>query len=314
MKRIFICIALTFAFAFLLKAQTTTTLKLSKETEKIVKIADKHPKDGKKQLNAANAILKDSISGTPDFNRSLEYAYKALKIAQNSPLKDTLLALSYETLGSIYMDKKISDSTVYFFEKALDAYSVELGRFDPVTNGSKLLFGWMMLRAKPSLGFPKILEAFYDNSRAPKDKLVQNMPDATISLEMALELFLKEQMENFRYALIMLTIDGKKCLLVQTEFWNMEHPLLGWTLMGKTEGQNDDNETDRRTILFTADEKFIVLADEDKEKRRVPFNFIFARTNPTNLYLNDNEARLFFLAPEYYEKVLNMFREFKAKK
>lgn len=311
MKRIYIVLTLTCVYACIVHAQTATPDKLSNETEKIVKIADKHPKDGKKQLNAANALLNDRISPTPDYNRALNYAHKALNIAKNSPLKDTLLALSYETLGSIYMEKKEVDNTVYYIEKALDAYAVELGRFDPVTNGSKLIFGWMMLKAKPSLGFPKIFDALYDNSRAPRHKIVQNMPDATIALEMALELFLKEQIEIFRYALPMLTINDKKCLLVQTDFWNMEFPLVGWTLRGK-EDTEEDTEKERKTILFTQDEKFIVLSDEEKENFKVSFNTKYTKAVPTSLYLNDDEARIFFLSPEYHEKVLNMFREFKA--
>ena len=268
------------------------------------------------QLNAAYAILNDSLSETRDFDLALTYANRALKIAQEHPApQDTLLGLTCEALGLIYMGKQDLDKCLYYYEKAIDAYEIELGRFDPVTNGSKLVYGWMMVLAQPSLGFPKILEAIRDNSRAPEDKRIQNMDEANISLELALEMLIAEQTQRFAHALPVLTIDGHKYLLVQTKEWNMEHPLVGWMAMSMMPSEtNKEEEKNDETILLGDDDQFTVLTEADKNKRQLQFNFRYFKQNRSLLVTNDGDARLMFLNQDDYNSILSKFRNYKTGK
>lgn len=52
--------------------------------------------------------------------------------------------------------------------------------------------------------------------------------NAQVTVEHALKE--AEQTKRFRYALPMITLSGKKYVIVQTADWNMEHPLVGWQL------------------------------------------------------------------------------------
>ena len=308
--------ALICAVAFQVNAQTTNVEDLLKTIEQKVKQADKHPKDGKMQLTAAYAILSDSLSGNRDWDRALNYANRAMKIALEHPApQDTLLGLSYEVLGMIYLGKEDMATALDFYEMAMDAFDVELGRFDPVTNGTKLIYGWLMTAAQPSRGFPKILEAIYDNERAPQDKRIKNMDQANITLEAALEMLLAEQTQRFRYALPMLYIDGKKYFIVQTSKWNIERPIVGWMAQGLMPSEaKDDAAKDDDSILIGDDGQFLVLTEADKDKRQMLFNFNYSRLNRHYLQFNDGEARIMFFSPDVYNQILTKYREFKSNK
>lgn len=309
-------LAMMCAVAFQVNAQNPNVEKLLKNIEQKVKLADKHPKDGKMQLNAACALTDDSLGEKRDFDRALTYANRALKIAQEQPSpKDTLLALTCTELGLIYMAKQDMQKSMDYIEMSLDAYEVELGRLDPVTNGNKLVYGWMMAAVQPSRGFSKVVEAINDNARAPQDKRIQNMDEANFSLEMALELLLAEQYQRFRHALPSIVIDGKRYIILQTGFWNMERPIVGWIAKGLVPSDTKNNTTgDDDTILYGEDGTFRVLTEADEDKRQLLFNVEYVNNNRNFLKLNDGEARLMFLNDEAYNQVLTKFHDFKASK
>ena len=315
-------VALMCAVAFQMNAQTTNVEKLQKEIEQKVKQADKHPKDGKMQLKAALAILNDSLDEKRDLDRALTYANRALKIAQEHPApQDTLLGLTCEALSIIYMGKQDMEKSMDFSEKAMDAFEVELGRLDPVTNGNKLIYGMMMLMSsQPSRSFSKIMEAIYDNERAPQDKRIQNMGEATIALELALEMLISDQVQRYRYALPMIYIDGKKYYILETGFWNMERPIVGWIAKemmasdAKDDAAKDDVVKDDDTILLGEDGEFKVLPEADEDERKLMFNFHYNKLERNILTFNDGDARILSLDQDTYNDILAKYRDFKSKK
>ena len=313
MNRLITIVALMCAVAFQVNAQNSVEQAL-KEAEAKAKFADKNLTNGKAQLEAANAIIGDSLGEKRDFDRALTYANRALKIAQEHPApQDTLLALTCQALGMIYMGKQDMEKSMDFFERALDAFEVELGRFDPVTNGNKLAYGTIMAFMQPSSGFPKIVEAMTDNARAPQGQRIQNMGEAEIALEMALEMFMAEMSKHFRHALPTVVVDGKRYIIMQTSSWNMERPLVGWVAQDLMSSDEKDNETTKDdTILYGEDGTFKVLTDEDDGQLKLLFNFGYYKKNRNLLQFNDGEARLLFPNDEAYNQLIAKFREFKA--
>ena len=78
-----------------------------KQVEQKTKLADKNPKNGKMQYQAAIACIADVLGEKKDFDRAISYANRALKIAQEHPVpQDTLKGLSSNALGLIYMAKQ----------------------------------------------------------------------------------------------------------------------------------------------------------------------------------------------------------------
>ena len=213
------------------------------------------------------------------------------------------------------MGKQDIEKCFDFYEMALDAYEIELGRFDPVTNGNKLVYGWFMATQKPSRGFAKIVEAVNDNARAPQDKRIKNMDEANISLEMVLELLINEQNELFNHALPTIVVDGKRYFILETGFWNMESPLVGWIGLRMTSSDTKDNaEKDNDTILYGEDGTFKVLTEADQDQRQLLFNISYSSNNRNMLELKDGEARIKTLDEEAFNKILAKYREYKGKK
>ena len=312
MKRIVTIVVLICAVVFQMNAQVTVEHAL-KEAEQRAKLADKNPKNGKIQYQAAMGFINDELGEKKDFDRALTYAHRALKIAREQPApQDTLQGLTCMALGMIYLDKGEFENSMDFMEMSMDALEVELGRDNPLTNGTKLVYGGMML-GQPVRAFPKILEAMFDNSLAPKDKRIENMEEANILQEMAFEMLLADQTRRFRYALPMITLSGKKYVIVQTADWNMEHPLVGWQLQNymRTDEERKAFKGDE-TILCDEAFQFTVLPDEEKEKRQMTFNFRHKILNPRMLESDEGDTRIWFLNPAAYNNVLAKYREYKA--
>ena len=313
MKRILTIVALMCAVTFQMNAQMTVEQAL-KSAEQKAKLADKNPKNGKKQYEAAMMFINDELGEKKDYDRALTYANRALKIAREHPApQDTLQGLTYMALGMIYNSKGEYENAMDFMEMAMDAFEVELGRNDPVTNGIKLVYGTMMTVPQPVRGFTKVQEAMLDNSLAPKNKRIDNMDEANIVLEMALEVLIAEQTKIFRYALPMFFIDDKRYYIVQTSDWNMERPLVGWKVqsMLRTDEENKAFKGDE-TIICDNSGQFTVLSEEEKEKRQLKFNFRHFIMHPRHLEYNEGDARIWFLNPDVYNNLLAKFREYKA--
>ena len=314
MKRIMTIMALVCAVAFQANAQESVEQAL-KNAEAKVKLADKHPKDGKMQLRAAEALVIDKLGEKKDYDRALTYANRALKIAEEQPVPtDTLKGLACYAIGQIFMGKGNNENAVDYFEKAMDAFEEELGKEDPLTNGTKLIYSFIMvMNGQVFRAFPMMQEAFYYNSIAPQDKRIENMDEANIMMEMALELLISSYTQFFRYALPLFEYEGKKCLVVQSQDWNIEQPLVGWLVPStlRTEAEKENFEGNE-TILCDENLQFVVVPEEDKDKRTLTVNFKHFLRNPRRLVGNEGDARLWFLSEETYNDVLTKFREFKA--
>ena len=278
-------VALMCAVTFFANAQNSVE-KALKETERKVKLADKNPKNGKMQYEAAMAFINDDLGEKKDYDRALTYANRALKIAREHPApQDTLQGLTCMALSYIYL------------------------------NGSKVIFATMTLAPQPMRGFVKIQEALMDNALAPKHKRVDNMEEANILLESALETLIAEQTKHFRYALPLIFIDGKRYYIVQTSDWNIERPLVGWMVpsLMRTPEEREAFKGDE-TIICDEALQFTVLPDEDKEKRQMTFTFKHQKLNPRHLETKEGDTRIWFCNPTAYNNLLAKFREYKKNK
>ena len=235
MKRMLTLVTLMCAVVFPMSAQESVE-ELLKQAEKKVKLADKHPKNGKLQIRAAEVLAANELGDKKDYDRALIYLNRALQIAKEKPApQDTLMGLACYGLSLIHLNMKNYENACDYMEMAIDAFEKELGRNDPVTIGSKVLFSAWTMWARPVQGFLAVQEAFVDNSLTPQDKRIQNMGDACILQELGFELLLAEYTKYYQYSVPMVCSEGKKYLIVQTKDWNMEKSLVGWRLPGRTD-------------------------------------------------------------------------------
>lgn len=287
-----------------------------KEAEEKAQLADKNPTDGKMQYEAAMRFISDDLGEKKDLDRALSYANKALKIAMEQPvLKDTLKGLSCYALGLIYMKKQSAENAADFMEMAMDAFEQELGKDDPVTNGTKLIFSNLVIWQDALRGFPKLQEAFYDNSIAPERKRITNMDEANIVREFGFEMLLAAYTNQFRYALPVVSYEGKNYLVLQTRDWNMERPLVGWLQPSLLRNPaEEDTFVGDDIILCDEDNNFLVIPAAERDKVPMTFNFRHRVANPRQLESDEGDGRILFFSPEVHGNILAKFREFKASK
>lgn len=315
MKRVLTIVALICAVAFQANAQESPEQAL-KNAEAKAKLADENPTNGKMQLLAARSFINENLGDKIDADRALSYAERALKIAQEQTVpQDTLMGLTCQALAIIYMGKQDMAKCLNYCEMADVAFEQELGKYDPVTNGFKLFHGYFFGGIQPTRAFNLILEAFQNNSMAQVDKRIQNIQEASIAAELALEFLINEQTEHFRYALLQITYDGKRQVIVQMPTWNMESPLVGWSQKNYLEDVADDTPPQDDIILCDDNGHFTALPYAAyRDKVKLTFTLRHEVSNPTQLILNPDDARIFYLKPEIYKKILTMYREFKASK
>jgi hypothetical protein len=200
-------------------------------------------------------------------------------------------------------------------QMAVDAFQEELGRYDPLTNGAKLTFGYFLLGThQPLRAYPMILDAFVSNDMAPQDKRIENMMEANIVQSWALEQVIADMTIRFRHAMPMIHHEGKTYLVVQSKDWNIERPLVNWMVPGllRTEAERSAYEGDNM-ILCDGDFHFTVIPDEEVEKyNHLEFSFIQKSNDPKHLLIKDGSAHLWFLNDQAHDELLKKFREFKA--
>ena len=285
-----------------------------KDAEKKVKLADKNPTNGKMQYEAGMALFSNELGEKKDLDRALTYANRALRIARENPApKDTLLGLSCLEIGLIYIAKERYEYASDYLEMAIDALEVELGRNDPLTNSTKVVYGGIMLYTSPYNAFAKILEGIIDNQNAPKEKRVENMDEANVALEFALEMLIAKMTDLYRFAVPMIFIDGKKYYVVQTEDWSIEKPLVGWMTAELLRTKEEDEAfKGNETIICDEDGNLRIMSKEEKDKHQFTFSFKQVISNPRKLEYNEGDSRLWFFNPDSHSRLLQMYRDFKA--
>ena len=223
-------VALVCAVAFQVSAQNTVE-ENKKMAEQTVKLADANPTDGQKQYAAATALVGIAVNTDGQYDRAISYAHKAIEIAKaQKEQKDTLLANTYSLLSNIYLMQGSVDNGCDFMELSVDAAEEELGRYDPVTIYNRLKTGLTLMSIYPDTrrGFLNVMQAFYDNDKAPVNKRIKNMDQLNIQFSMAMEQMLTAYANGNRYAVPVVMMDGEKYFLVQTRDWHIGQPLANW--------------------------------------------------------------------------------------
>lgn len=319
MKKILMALTVLLCFATTATADQTAQEEAQARIEQKAKEADKHPKDGKKQLEASRALLGDTTGLDKNHDRALLYAERALAIANEQPvLQDTLKGLACYSLYRIYSLKEDFPKSMTYANMAMDAFQAELGRYSPLTIATKFIYGYSLLGQDPYRGATSILDAFVSNDAAPEDQCVENMAIANIAQEFAIEYLMAAATKRFRYALPVVTYNDKKCLVLQTSGWNMERPLVGWmqsTLLGDEEEKEDsvqEAEPDPVILCDLETQQCFVVPEEERRKHQIIFSFGYDTNNPRHLGAGKDISFLLFFNKENHTKILNTFRAFKA--
>ena len=331
MKRIVTIVALTCAVAFQVNAQNTveenkkmvstnlqmvsTNLQMAEQT---VKLADANPTDGQKQYAAATALVGVAVNTDGQYDRAISYAHKALEIAKaQKEQKDTLLANTYSLLGNIYLMQGSVDNACDFMELSVDAAQEQLGRYDAVTIYSRLKTGLTLISIYPDTrrGFLHVLQAFYDNDKAPVNKRIKNMDQFNIRHNLAMEQMLTAYTNANRYAVPVFMMDGEKYYIVQTRDWHIGQPLVNWLSPNMLRSQEEREAHMGENIVIMNDKgEFRRLSKEEGQKALLETPNFWINTNSRELETAPSAGYLWYLQPQVYNDTIKRFEEFINKK
>ena len=317
MKRIVTIVALTCAVAFQVSAQNTVE-ENKKMAEQTVKLADANPTDGQKQYAAATALVGMAVNTDGQYDRAISYAQKALEIAKaQKEQKDTLLANTYSLLSNIYLFKGNVDNACDFMELSVDATEEQLGRYDPATIYNRLKTGLTLISIYPDTrrGFLNVMQAFYDNDKAPVNKRIKNMEQLNIQFSMAMEQMLTAYANGNRYAVPVVMMDGEKYFLVQTRDWHIGQPLANWLSPNMLRSEDERLAHRGENIILMNDKvEFRRLTKEEGQNLPMVFPQFMLNPNSREVEIAPGASYLWFLQPETYNETVKRFEEFVNKK
>ena len=317
MKRIVTIVALTCAVAFQVSAQNTVE-ENKKMAEQTVKLADANPTDGQKQYAAATALVGMAVNTDGQYDRAISYAHKALEIARaQKEQKDTLLANTYSLLSNIYMMQGSVDNACDFMELSVDATEEQLGRYDPATIYNRLKTGLTLMSIYPDTrrGFLNVMQAFYDNDKAPVNKRIKNMEQLNIQFSMAMEQMLTAYANGNRYAVPVVMMDGEKYFLVQTRDWHIGQPLANWLSPNMLRSEDERLAHRGENIILMNDKvEFRRLTKEEGQNLPMVFPQFMLNPNSREVEIAPGASYLWFLQPETYNETVKRFEEFVNKK
>ena len=317
MKRIVTIVALTCAVAFQVSAQNTVE-ENKKVAEQTVKLADANPTDGQKQYAAATALVGMAVNTDGQYDRAISYAHKALEIAKaQKEQKDTLLANTYSLLSTIYLMQGSVDNACDFMELSVDATEEQLGRYDPATIYNRLKTGLTLISIYPDTrrGFLNVMQAFYDNDKAPVNKRIKNMEQLNIQFSMAMEQMLTAYANGNRYAVPVVMMDGEKYFLVQTRDWHIGQPLANWLSPNMLRSEDERLAHRGENIILMNDKvEFRRLTKEEGQNLPMVFPQFMLNPNSREVEIAPGASYLWFLQPETYNETVKRFEEFVNKK
>lgn len=324
MKRIVTIVALTCAVAFQVSAQNTveenkkmvsTNLQKAEQT---VKLADANPTDGQKQYVAATVLVGVAVNTDGHYDRAISYAHKAIEIAKaQKEQKDTLLANTYSLLSNIYLMQGSVDNGCDYLELSVDATEEQLGRYDPVTIYNRLKTGLTLISIYPDTrrGFLHVMQAFYDNDKAPVNKRIKNLDQFNIRFSVAMEQMMTAYANGNRYAIPVVMVDGEKYYMVQTRDWNIGQPLANWLSPNMLRSEDERLAHRGENIVLMNDKgEFRRLSKEEGQKV-----LLETPSFMLNIYSREIEAApsatyLWYLQPQVYNDTVKRFEEFINKK
>ena len=297
------------------KKMVSTNLQMA---EQKVKLADENPTDGQKQYAAATALTSIAANTDGQYDRAISYAHKALEIAKaQKEQKDTLLANTYSLLSNIYLMQGSVDNACDFMELSVDAAEEQLGRYDAVTIYSRLKTGLTLISIYPDTrrGFLHVLQAFYDNDKAPVNKRIKNMDQFNIRHNLAMEQMLTAYTNANRYAVPVFMMDGEKYYIVQTRDWHIGQPLVNWLSPNMLRSQEEREAHMGENIVIMNDKgEFRRLSKEEGQKALLETPNFWINTNSRELETAPSAGYLWYLQPQVYNDTVKRFEEFINKK
>ena len=271
-----------------------------------------------KRIVTIVALVGIAVNTDGQYDRAISYAHKALEIAKaQKEQKDTLLANTYSLLSNIYLMQGSVDNACDFMELSVDAAEEQLGRYDAVTIYSRLNTGLTLISIYPDTrrGFLHVMQAFYDNDKAPVNKRIKNLDQFNIRLSVAMEQMLTAYANGNRYAVPVVMMDGEKYYMVQNRDWHIGQPLANWLSPNMLRSQEESlAHRGEDVILMKEMGEFRRLSKEEAQKVTIETPGFMLNASSREIETAPSASYLWYLEPQVYNDTVERFEEFINKK
>lgn len=294
-------------------AQEINIDSLLKVADEAAKLADNNPKDGLKQIYAAEALTNYALNDKRDFGRAEIYTNRALDIAKKQKvMKDTLLAKTYVLIANASLVAGSYSNACDYFEMAIDASDKELGRFSPYTIFNRLLGGRIIMLVEPDVrrGFVHLLKAFYDNDNAPGGKPITNMDRINSYFNFAMEQLIAGHTNSQRYGVPVIQKGEKTYLMLQTRDWHIGQPLANWVAPNFLRSPEEREAHAGEDIIVADEDNIIALTKEEGKTMGFEFPTVNLQGQSHELTIGPG-AFILYLNPESYQRTVQNYEEFK---
>ena len=279
-------------------AQEINVESLLKKADEAAKLADKYPKDGLKQIYAAEALTNIALNEKRDFDRAQTYTSRALDIAKKQKvLKDTLLAKTYFLMANSNMVQGSYAIACDYYEMAIDAAEKELGRYSPYTIFTRMMAGRAIM-----------MVAFYDNDSAPGGKPITNMDQLNCYYSFGMEQMIAAFTNSQRFGVPVVLKDQKPCLMIQSRDWHIGQPLINWMAPNMLRSQQDREAHAGEDIILLEDDNFRALTKEEGKNIRFDFPACYLKGHELSV---GPGSFIWYLNPEAYNKIVQDYEAFK---
>ena len=272
-------------------AQEINVESLLKKADEAAKLADKYPKDGLKQIYAAEALTNIALNEKRDFDRAQTYTSRALDIAKKQKvLKDTLLAKTYFLMANSNMVQGSYAIACDYYEMAIDAAEKELGRYSPYTIFTRMMAGRAIMMVDPDLRHGFIMDqlnCYY-----------------SFGMEQMIAAFTNSQ----RFGVPVVLKDQKPCLMIQSRDWHIGQPLINWMAPNMLRSQQDREAHAGEDIILLEDDNFRALTKEEGKNIRFDFPACYLKGHELSV---GPGSFIWYLNPEAYNKIVQDYEAFK---
>ena len=291
MKKMMTLVALICAVAFQVNAQTQEPESKIDKMLRLTRAADNNPTDWQAQLEAGHFLL-DKENGMYNQSQAEKYFERIYHLAtdRNTAVPDSVLHEAGITLVTVAVDRKNLDMALFYIDELRHAQRVgaDMGEGSDYTLDTMGLL-YSMLKGDMVRTMTYMMEF--------REKLAKgNIPGieyTELTTAVLFEALMSTYRDMFSDKLIELTLDGKKYIILSLGSWNIEKPLMGWTL---------DNE-ESTMLLYGEDDK---VYDDLHGKMEYGFTFDKEGVKPKE----ESNARLISVTPERRQVLIEAYRNY----
>ena len=188
-----------------------------------------------------------------------------------------------------------------------------MGRYDAATIYSRLKTGLTLISIYPDTrrGFLHVMQAFYDNDKAPFNKRIKNLAQFNIRFSLAMEQMLTAYANGNRYAIPVVMLDGEKYYMLQTPDWHIGQPLANWLSPNMLRSEEERlAHSGENIVLMTDKGEFRRLSKEEGQKVTLETPGFMFNAFSREIETAPSASYLWYLQPQVYNDTVKRFEEF----